>query len=114
VLSDISTARFVLAPSRETLVERIDRRFLAMMDRGALEEARSLLGVDPDLPAARALGLPQLWRHLQGEISLEEAIGAAQLATRQYVKRQMTWFRNRMTDWKWLENGDLRNFISAM
>jgi tRNA dimethylallyltransferase len=114
VLSGVSMAQFVLAPPREAFAERIDRRFREMLDKGAVEEARALLGLPPDLPAARALGLPQLWRHLRGETSLEEAVSAAQLATGQYVKRQLTWFRNRMSDWRWLESGDLSNFISSI
>ena len=113
LLSSPSVARFVLAPPRAMLTERIERRFRAMVEKGALEEARALEGLPPDLPAARALGLPQLGRYLRGEASLEEAIGAAQLATNQYVKRQMTWFRNRMADWRWVETGDLSNFISS-
>jgi len=114
LLSGLSMARFVLAPPRQVLTERIERRFRNMVEKGAIDEARSLVGLAPDLPAARALGLPQLWRHLSGELSLEEAIAAAQLATGQYVKRQLTWFRNRMSDWKWLEMDDLSNFISSM
>ena len=114
LLSGLSMARFVLAPPRQVLTERIERRFKSMVEKGAANEARSLVGLAPDLPAARALGLPQLWRHLSGEISLEEAADAAELATGQYVKRQLTWFRNRMSDWKWLEAGDLSNFISSM
>ena len=67
---------------------------------------------DPSLPAAKALGLPQLQRHLKGELSLEEAVAEAQKATRQYAKRQMTWFRTRMKDWKWLEETDISNLIT--
>ena len=79
---------------RDTLAERTDRRFREMIGNGALEEARSLLGIAPDLPAARALGVPQLWQHLRGEASLDAAIEATQLATRQYAKRQLTWLRS--------------------
>ena len=114
VLGGLSVARFVLAPSRETLAERIDNRFREMVEKGAVEEARALIGLAQDLPAARALGLPQLWGYLRGEVSLDEAVSATQLATKQYVKRQMTWVRNRMADWRWLENGQMSNFISAM
>ena len=114
VLDGFSVARFVLAPPRETLAERIDHRFRDMVEKGGIEEARALMGLAEDLPAARALGLPQLWAHLRGEIPLEEAISATQLATKQYVKRQLTWFRNRMADWRWSETGDLSNFISTM
>jgi len=114
VLTGLRVARLVLAPSREVLFERIDRRFEAMVRQGALEEARLLLGLDPSLPAAKALGLPQLQTYLTGQGSLESAIGVAQLATRHYVKRQMTWFRNRMREWAWAEEADLSNIITLI
>ena len=114
VLEGLSTARFVLAPPREVLAERIDRRFREMVGKGGVEEARALRGLPADLPAARTLGLPQLWAHLSGEMSLDNATATAQLATKQYVKRQLTWFRNRMTDWIWLDRSELSNFISRM
>ena len=114
VLAGLRVARFVVAPPRELLFERIDRRFEAMVRNGALDEARALLGLDPSLPAAKALGLRELWRHLSGQISLEEAIAEAQLTTRKYVKRQMTWFRNRMKDWKWQETVRYSNLIASM
>jgi tRNA dimethylallyltransferase len=85
-----------------------------MMHKGALAEANALRGLDDSLPAAKALGLPQLWRHLAGETSLEAAISEAQIATRQYAKRQQTWFRNRMNDWKWLESEGISNLITSM
>jgi tRNA dimethylallyltransferase len=112
-LEGLRTQRFVIAPQREILGERIDRRFETMVQQGALEEARALIGLDPTLPAAKALGLPQLWRHLAGEITLAAAIAEAQLATKQYGKRQMTWFRNRMNTWNWVEDIDLSNFVAS-
>ena len=83
-----------------------------MIAGGAIEEARRLDMLDPSLPAARALGLPQLHAHLRGEVDLEEAANLAVIETRRYAKRQMTWFRRFMVDWKWLENGNLRNIIT--
>lgn len=91
----------VLEPDRAWLAERIDRRFEAMMAEGALEEARAALADwDPALPSARAIGAPELIAHLRGEIGLSDAVAAAKLATRQYAKRQRTWFRNRMREWR--------------
>jgi tRNA dimethylallyltransferase len=71
-----------------------------MVAAGALDEARAMraLQLDPALPASRATGLRELIWHLDGEIALDEAIGLAQVATRQYAKRQMTWFRNQLSD----------------
>jgi tRNA dimethylallyltransferase len=114
VLEKLRLARFVVSPPREILSERIDRRFEDMMHKGALAEASALRGLDDSLPAAKALGLPPLWRHLAGETSLEAAISEAQIATRQYAKRQQTWFRNRMNDWKWLESERISNLITSM
>ncbi len=87
-----------LLPPRESLYARIDRRFIGMIERGAIEEARRFgaLGLNAALPANRALGLPELRRHIAGEIGLDEAIGLAQQASRNYAKRQMTWFRHQM------------------
>ncbi|MFN6924191.1 MAG: tRNA (adenosine(37)-N6)-dimethylallyltransferase MiaA [Tabrizicola sp.] len=90
----------VIAPDTAWLNERIDRRFAAMMQAGALEEARANLpGWNPGLPSSRAIGGPELIAHLQGRMSLDEAVAAATLASRQYAKRQRTWFRSNMQSW---------------
>jgi tRNA dimethylallyltransferase len=87
-----------LMPPRDVLYERIDRRFEAMLNGGALEEAARFeaLGISPSLPANKALGLPELRRHLKGEIGLAEATRLAQRASRNYAKRQVTWFRHQL------------------
>lgn len=91
----------VLRPTVPWLDARIARRFEAMMDEGALDEARAALpGWDPALPSSRAIGAPELIAYLQGELPLEAAVAAAQLASRRYAKRQRTWFRSRMADWR--------------
>ncbi len=114
VLAGLKVARLVLAPPREILLKRIDRRFEAMVRQGALEEARLLLGLDRALPATKALGIAQLQDYLLGRITLEGAIAEAQSATRRYVKRQMTWLRNRMKDWNWSEEPELGNIITLI
>jgi tRNA dimethylallyltransferase len=88
---------------RQELVRRIEARFAAMLEAGALEEVRALVarGLDPSLPAMKAHGVPWMVRHLNGEISLEEAAAGAVMDTRRYAKRQLTWFRNQMKDWPW-------------
>jgi tRNA dimethylallyltransferase len=91
----------VLRPDTGWLNARIDRRFDAMMAAGALDEVRREAPFwDPTRPSARAIGAPELVAHLQGAMSLAEAVEAAKLASRQYAKRQRTWFRNRMRDWQ--------------
>ena len=112
VLAECRLARFVVSPPRDLLLERIDARLQAMVEQGALGEVRALVGLDPSLPAARALGVPELARHLSGEIGLSEAIEQIGIATRQYAKRQLTWFRKRMKDWKWLEDASISNLIT--
>lgn len=81
--------------SREDLRNRIDRRLDQMLSAGFAEEVARLLeeGFDPALPAFRAVGYPQMIRHVQGSISLDEAAAEIRKATWQYARRQMTWFR---------------------
>ena len=88
----------LLMPPREALYAAIGARFAAMMERGALEEVAALRarGLDPALPAMKALGVPELSRHLDGEIAREAALSAARQATRRYAKRQITWFRHQI------------------
>ena len=114
VLEGLTLARFVISPDRELLYQRIDRRFEQMIAQGALEEASRLLHLDPELPAARSLGVPELMRFLRGEIALSDASAAAQMATRRFAKRQLTWFRRYMADWIWLADPDLRNIMASI
>jgi tRNA dimethylallyltransferase len=104
-LNDAPVVKLFLSPDRDELRRRIDRRFLAMMEEGALDEVRALgeRGLDPMLPAMRAHGVPGLLACLRGEISLDEAIVRGQGDTRRYAKRQFTWFRHQLPDWRWVE-----------
>jgi tRNA dimethylallyltransferase len=102
-LGGMKLARFVLSPARSELHRRINARFEAMIAAGALKEAAGLRGLDPALPAAKILGLRELWCVLDGVMDLETAKSAAKTATRRYAKRQLTWFRHRMADWTWIE-----------
>jgi tRNA dimethylallyltransferase len=85
-----------LMPPRDRLYRACDSRFAAMIEAGALAEAAALLarGLDPDLPAMKAIGLPELSAHLRGELPLAAAVAAGQRATRRYAKRQITWLRH--------------------
>ncbi|MEQ9349955.1 MAG: tRNA (adenosine(37)-N6)-dimethylallyltransferase MiaA [Alphaproteobacteria bacterium] len=87
----------LLSPDRTALYDAIERRFDAMIAAGACDEVRRLvgLGLDRRLPVMRALGVPQLMAHDQGELTLAEAVDEAKTRSRRYAKRQMTWFRNR-------------------
>lgn len=86
----------LLDPPRPKLRDAIEARFEAMIQAGAVEEVRDLLEQGPpaDLPLLRAYGVPELAAYLRGEITLEEAKARAVLASFQYTKRQMTWFRH--------------------
>lgn len=88
----------LLDPPREALVTSIEARVDRMIGEGALEEVRALLaqGLPDTLPAMRALGVPELAAHLRGEYDLPSAINALKVSTRQFAKRQTTWFRNQL------------------
>ena len=87
-----------LAPPREALYAACDARFSRMIARGAAAEVRGLLalGLDPSLPAMKALGVREIAACLRGEASLAEACAAGHKSTRNYVKRQETWFRHQL------------------
>jgi tRNA dimethylallyltransferase len=88
----------LLAPPRQGLYAACNSRLIQMIEAGALAEAKAIAvrGLDPSLPAMKAVGLPELLSYLRGDIPLGTAIAAAQRATRRYAKRQMTWFRHQM------------------
>jgi tRNA dimethylallyltransferase len=90
----------LLMPPRAALYAACDRRFTQMVEAGALEEVRALLalGLDPSLPAMKAIGVAELGAHLAGKADLATAVAAGQQATRRYAKRQFTWFRHRLPD----------------
>jgi tRNA dimethylallyltransferase len=94
-----------LAPERDDLYARIDARFEAMLNAGALGEVETLAArrLDPLLPAMKAHGVPALIRHLRGEISLEEAAVIGRADTRHYAKRQFTWFRHQLPEFEWVK-----------
>jgi tRNA dimethylallyltransferase len=85
-----------LMPPRDRLYRACNERFAAMIAGGALAEAAALFArrLDPDLPAMKAIGLPELFAHLRGELPLTAAVAAGQRATRHYAKRQITWLRH--------------------
>ena len=109
-LIDRESARFlVIEPDRVALVSRIEARFDQMLDKGALDEVKQLaaLGLDPDLPAMKAIGVRELRAAMAGELGFPEAIERAKIATRQYSKRQTTWFRHQLgPEWLRLRPGD--------
>lgn len=87
-----------LLPDREVLYARCDARFDRMVESGVLDEVRALAAMDlpPDTPALRAVGVPELMAAVRGERGLDDAVAAAQQATRRYAKRQLTWLRHQV------------------
>lgn len=90
----------VIDADKEWLNERIARRFDLMIAGGALDEVSAVRpDYDPALPAHRAIGVPELMAHLNGDMTLDQAKEAAIIATRQFAKRQRTWMRSKMATW---------------
>lgn len=96
----------VIEAERDWLAERIDRRFDMMLAEGALEEVRAILPIwESGALWAKAIGAPELVSCLRGETDLDEATTRAKAASRQYAKRQRTWFRSRMGAWHKIMRG---------
>jgi len=91
----------VIEPNRKALYQRCDDRLSGMVAAGVLAEVADLLAMrlNPTLPALKAVGFREFAAHLTGEVSLDEALAAAQMQTRRYAKRQLTWFRNQTPEW---------------
>lgn len=92
--------KLIVEPDRAVLHDRINRRFAAMFDAGAIAEVEALLKLDlvKELPVMKAIGVPQIAALLRGELTREQVISQASAATRQYAKRQMTWCRNQLDE----------------
>jgi tRNA dimethylallyltransferase len=108
--------KIFLKVEREELYRRIDARFDAMLAAGALEEVRALAarGLDLMLPAMKAHGVPWLIRHLNGEITLADAAEGGKRDTRRYTKRQGTWFRHQLPDWKWVAPEEVEAVVARV
>jgi tRNA dimethylallyltransferase len=98
-LNQINVERIYVNVPREELYARAERRFDVMMEQGALDEVKALPAFNDSQPIMKAIGVPELLSHLRGEISLAQAIINGKTATRQYIKRQLTWWRGQMRHW---------------
>lgn len=99
----------ILLPDRDWLYTRCDERYAAMLEHGAIAEVEALLArkLDPALPVMRAIGVPEIAAMLKGELDRAQCIAAGQQATRNYAKRQYTWFRHQPpTGWMRAENAN--------
>lgn len=102
IAEDVTLYPLIIEPERQWVYDRCDARFEAMLDSGAVAEVEVLLarGLDPDLPVMRAIGVPEIASWLAGEIEAEEVVASGSQATRNYAKRQFTWFRRQPpADW---------------
>ena len=97
---DFDYKYFVLLPPRDVLYQRINDRFIWMVENGALKEVEDLLGenITPDSPILKAVGVPELAEYLKGCVSLEQAITQGQQSSRRYAKRQTTWFTRQVPE----------------
>jgi tRNA dimethylallyltransferase len=105
-----------LAPDRDQLYARIDARYDAMLATGALEEVAALAArhLDPLLPAMKAHGVPALIEHIRGEITLAEAAAIGRANTRQYAKRQFTWFRHQLPEFEWVKPEQAGDWLTGV
>jgi len=103
---DFEIEKIIIERDRAELYARCDQRFKKMIEEGqAIEEVKELLslGYDLNLPVMKSLGVPQIIDFIEGKTTLEQTVVLAQTATRQFAKRQMTWFRNQFFDWQTLK-----------
>jgi tRNA dimethylallyltransferase len=114
VLDGLKIAKVVVEVPRPLLRERIETRFRAMVAAGAMAEALALEHLSPSLPAAKIIGRRELLAWHRGTLTKEEATTRAIAATRQYAKRQDTWFRNQFAKWKRVDATDYRNIITNL
>ena len=100
ILQGANIERVFMNVQREELYIRAEARFDQMLEQGALNEVDALPKLDPTQPLMKAIGVPELLAHLKGDITLDEAKIKAKTATRNFIKRQMTWFRGQMKAWQ--------------
>ena len=115
-LKDINFKKIFLNFPRKVLLVKIEKRFKKMVDQGAIKEAKKFkkLGVSKILTSNNILGLKEIMSYLEGKITLKDAVERSIIRTRQYIKRQMTWFRGQMKDWNEfndLKQADLRKKV---
>ena len=95
IAEEVTLHPLIVEPERQWVYDRCDARFVAMLDNGAIAEVETLLTreLDPDLPVMRAIGVPEIAAWLAGEIEADAVVASGAQATRNYAKRQFTWFR---------------------
>jgi len=102
LIAEETATCLVLEADRDWLAERIDKRFAQMLEQGAIDEVREVLRNEHDatLPAMQAIGAAEIAQYLRGELTFEQLHEQGSAQSRQYAKRQRTWFRNRLKAWQ--------------
>jgi tRNA dimethylallyltransferase len=95
IAEEVTLHPLIVEPERQWVYDRCDARFVTMLDNGAIAEVEALLAreLDPELPVMRAIGVPEIAAWLAGGIEADDVVAAGSQATRNYAKRQFTWFR---------------------
>ena len=103
----------VITENRDQLYKNIDKRFSEMIERNVLNEVEQFLEkkINTDHPIYKTIGLRHLKSYLEGEINLDQAVNMCQKDTRNYAKRQITWFKNQPSNAYYLEYNKARDFI---
>jgi len=93
---------YLFVPAKDEIYKRVNKRFINMVKIGAVEEVKKLLllNLDNTLPVMKAHGVPEITKYLSGQYNLEECISKGQQVTRNYVKRQLTWWRSSKLDFQ--------------
>jgi tRNA dimethylallyltransferase len=99
-LAGVEVERIFVDVPRTELYARAEARFDSMIAADAIEEVRAVVHLDPSLPMMKAIGVPELSAVLRGEAMLDEAVSRAKTATRQFIKRQLTWWRGQLKHWQ--------------
>jgi tRNA dimethylallyltransferase len=118
IASEVTLKPLILLPPRDWLYRRCDARFEAMMGEAGVEEVRRLIArnLDPELPVMRAIGVAEIAAFLAGRLGREEALEAGRSATRQYAKRQYTWFSRQPPPYwpRWTDPLDCSRLADAL
>ena len=105
-----------LSPDREKLYQNANQRFIEMLDNGAINEVRNLFdkGINEKHPISKAIGYKELCKYFLQEISIEDSISKSQQATRNYIKRQTTWFKNQLNNVDNIKENNIIDLINSL
>ncbi len=116
VIDPAACLRLIVMPDRDVVYRQSEERVDAMMAAGALDEVRALQvrHLDVALPVMRALGVRPLIQHLSGQLARDETVTAVKAETRQFIKRQLTWFKGNMSAWKAITTQQTESYLDEI